>query len=105
MVKNSFELSMNCGLLIDYGSRYVNTFCFHSGSLTLVQSRLPDPEGKPFGIILYADQTKLSSFGSQKGYPIMARFANLPSEIRNGKGLGGGRVVGLLPIVSSIIYF
>lgn len=61
---------------------------------------LPSPEGKPFGFILYADQTKLSSFGSQQGYPIVARIANLPLEIRNGKGLGGGCVIGLLPIVS-----
>ena len=107
MVMNSFGLSMNRGLLIDYGRcRYVNTFCFNRCSLnTLVQSELPDPEGKPLGFILYADQTKLSSFGSQKGYPIVARCANLPSEIRNGKGLGGGRVVGLLPIVSCIIHF
>jgi hypothetical protein len=107
MVRNSFDLSMNRGLLIDYGRcRYVNTFCFNCGLLTLiVQSKLPDPEGKPFGFILYADQTKWSSFGSQKGYPILARCANLPSEIRNGKGLGGGRIVGLLPIVSSIIHF
>jgi hypothetical protein len=109
MVRNSFDLSTNLGLLIDYGRcRYVNTFCFNRdcGSLTLiVQSKLPDPEGKPFGLILYADQTKLSSFGSRKGYPIVVRWANLPSEIRNGKGLGGGRIVGLLPIVSSTIYF
>ena len=50
--------------------------------------------------ILYADKTRLSSFGTQKGYPIIARLANLPSEVRNGNGYGGGIVVGLLPIVS-----
>ncbi|PPQ63348.1 hypothetical protein CVT24_006721, partial [Panaeolus cyanescens] len=66
----------------------------------LVQSELPDPRGKPLGFIIYADQTRLSTFGGQKGYPIIARLANLPSEIRNGKGLGGGRVVGLLPLVN-----
>ncbi|KAJ3509195.1 hypothetical protein NLJ89_g5347 [Agrocybe chaxingu] len=66
-----------------------------------VQSVLP-ANGKPLFFFLYADQTKLSSFGSQKGYPIMARLANLPSEIRNGKGLGGGRVVGWLPIVDDV---
>jgi hypothetical protein len=54
---------------------------------------------KPIGIILYADKTKLSSFGTQMGYPIVARLANLPTEIRNGRGLGGGSVVGWLPIV------
>jgi len=41
----------------------------------------------------------LSSFGTQKGYPIIVRCANLPSEIRNGKGIGGGAIVGWLPIV------
>ena len=55
--------------------------------------------GKPLGIILYADKSKLSSFGTQMGYPIIARCANLPTDIRNGTGLGGGRVVGWLPIV------
>ena len=29
----------------------------------------------------------------------MARIANLPVKIRNGEGIGGGRVVGWLPIV------
>lgn len=48
---------------------------------------------------LYADKTQLSSFGSQKGYPVMARIANLPANIRNGEGLGGGRIVGWLPVV------
>jgi Plavaka transposase len=49
--------------------------------------------------ILYADKTKLSSFGTAKAYPVVARCANLPTEIRNGNGIGGGRVVGWLPIV------
>jgi hypothetical protein len=65
------------------------------------QSALPEG-GKPFGIILYADKTKLSSFGTQMGYPVIARCANLPSDIRNGQGVGGGRVVGWLPIVRDI---
>ncbi|KIK02915.1 hypothetical protein K443DRAFT_96073, partial [Laccaria amethystina LaAM-08-1] len=39
--------------------------------------------GKPLCYILYADKSKLSSFGSKMGYP----------------GLGGGSVVGWLPIV------
>jgi len=33
------------------------------------------------------------------GYPVVARCANLPTDIRNGNGVGGGRVVGWLPIV------
>ncbi|KAK7436908.1 hypothetical protein VKT23_017983 [Stygiomarasmius scandens] len=63
-----------------------------------IQAELPH-DAKPFFIILYADKNKLSSFGTQKGYPVIARCANLPSNIRNGTGLGGGRVVGWLPIV------
>ncbi|KAK0482734.1 hypothetical protein IW261DRAFT_1550495 [Armillaria novae-zelandiae] len=63
-----------------------------------VQSSLP-PGGKPLAYILYADKTHLSSFGTAKGYPVMARIANLPDAICNGKGWGGGTVVGWLPIV------
>ncbi|KAG1829882.1 hypothetical protein EV424DRAFT_1585853 [Suillus variegatus] len=48
-------------------------------------SQLP-PGGKPLAYILYADKTKLSSFGTAKGYPVYARE-------------GGGYVVGWLPIV------
>ncbi|KAJ3559044.1 hypothetical protein NP233_g11364 [Leucocoprinus birnbaumii] len=33
------------------------------------------------------------------GYPIMARLANLPVEIRNGQGYGGSYIVGWLPII------
>jgi len=45
--------------------------------------------------ILYADKSKLSSFGSQKGYPIIAHIAKLASSIHNGNtALGGGCVVG-----------
>ncbi|KAG2116966.1 hypothetical protein DEU56DRAFT_874124 [Suillus clintonianus] len=63
------------------------------------QSQLP-PDAKPLAFILYADKSKLSSFGSQKGYPIIARIANLPVHIRNGNtALGGGRVMGWLPLV------
>lgn len=55
--------------------------------------------GVPLCIILYADKTQLSSFGTAKGYPILARCANLPINLRNGTGLAGGRLVGWLPIV------
>jgi hypothetical protein len=58
------------------------------------------PEGaKMVCLELYADKTKLSSFGTQKGYPVMARILNLPVKIRNGEEFGGARVVGWLPIV------
>ncbi|KAG1903419.1 uncharacterized protein F5891DRAFT_1127252 [Suillus fuscotomentosus] len=63
------------------------------------QSQLPS-DAKPLAFILYADKSKLSSFGTEKGYPIIARIANLPVHIHNGNtALGGGRVVGWLPIV------
>jgi hypothetical protein len=54
----------------------------------------------PFCIILYADKTRLSSFGTESGYPVLARCANLPVSVRNGEGLGGSRLVGWLPIVT-----
>ncbi|KAF9789425.1 hypothetical protein BJ322DRAFT_990294, partial [Thelephora terrestris] len=63
-----------------------------------IQSDLP-PGAKPLLLSLYADKSKLSTFGTKKGYPVIARCANLPVEIRNGKGLGGGRVVGWLPVI------
>ncbi|KAG1888651.1 hypothetical protein F4604DRAFT_1889529 [Suillus subluteus] len=63
-----------------------------------IQSRLPEG-AKPLAFILYADKTKLSSFCTAKGYPVVARLANLPTDICNGQGIGGGYVVGWLPIV------
>ena len=65
----------------------------------VLQSALPEG-GSPFGFIIYADKTKLSSFGTQKAYPVIARCAQLPVEIRNTDGIGGGAVIGWLPIVS-----
>jgi hypothetical protein len=53
--------------------------------------------------MLYANKAKLSSFGHVKGYPVVACCTNLPIAIRNGEGLGGGRVVGWLPIVRSTL--
>ncbi|KAG1777608.1 hypothetical protein EV702DRAFT_1045347 [Suillus placidus] len=63
-----------------------------------VQSQLP-PDAKPLAFILYADKTRLSSFGTVKGYLVVARLANLPTDIRNGQGIGSGYIVGWLPIV------
>ncbi|TFK58364.1 hypothetical protein BDN72DRAFT_751716, partial [Pluteus cervinus] len=63
-----------------------------------IQTQLPDVDGKPICILLYSDKTKLSTFGSQMGWPILAQLMNLPSHIRNGNGLGGARIVGWLPI-------
>ena len=58
----------------------------------------------PLAYIIYCDKANLSSFGTQKGYPVIVRCANLPIDIRNGEGVGGGRVVGWLPTVRNLIY-
>lgn len=49
---------------------------------------------------MYADKSITSSSGTKKLYPVVARLANLPREIRNGRGIGAGQVVALLPVVS-----
>ncbi|KAG2343754.1 hypothetical protein BDR05DRAFT_975792 [Suillus weaverae] len=64
-----------------------------------VQLQLP-PDAKPLAFILYADKTRLLSFGTVKGYPVVACLANLPTDIRNGQGIGSGYIVGWLPIVT-----
>ncbi|CAA7262545.1 unnamed protein product [Cyclocybe aegerita] len=63
-----------------------------------IQSQLPDG-ASPICIIIYADKTQLSSFGTAKGYPVLARCANLPTDVCNGEGKAGGRLVGWLPII------
>ncbi|KAG1902756.1 uncharacterized protein F5891DRAFT_1127421 [Suillus fuscotomentosus] len=63
-----------------------------------LQSSLPE-NGVPFAFILYADKTHLSSAGTVKAYPVIARCGNLPVNIRNVDGPGGGCLVGWLPIV------
>ncbi|KAG1765353.1 hypothetical protein EDD22DRAFT_978791 [Suillus occidentalis] len=64
-------------------------------------TRLPnDIKAAPFCFILYVDKTRLSSHGTVKGYPVVVHCTNLPVGIRNREGIGGGRVVGWLPIVS-----
>lgn len=50
-------------------------------------------------IILYADKTRLSTFGTVKGYPVIVRIANLLVHVRNGDGPGRGCMVGWLPVV------
>ncbi|KAF9780021.1 hypothetical protein BJ322DRAFT_1165130 [Thelephora terrestris] len=63
-----------------------------------IQTNLPK-DAKPLTFCFFADKTKLSSFGTQKGYPVIARCTNLPVKLRNGTGIGGGRIVGWLPII------
>ncbi|KAI0695484.1 hypothetical protein BC835DRAFT_1414874 [Cytidiella melzeri] len=60
-------------------------------------------DGKPLAIILWADTSVLSTFGTQKGHYIVARLGNLPMWVRNGKSLGGGRVVGFVPIIQGMV--
>ncbi|KAJ7936065.1 hypothetical protein B0H13DRAFT_1853765 [Mycena leptocephala] len=63
------------------------------------QSSLPDnPAAKPVCYVIYADKSKLSSFGTQKGYAVVARLANVVIETRNSTQFGGGQVVGHQPI-------
>ncbi|KAH6873590.1 hypothetical protein BKA70DRAFT_1379131 [Coprinopsis sp. MPI-PUGE-AT-0042] len=64
-----------------------------------IQAKLPNNAGI-FCIIIHADKTKLSSFGTAKGYLVYARCGNLPLHIRNGHGNGALRLVGWLPIVA-----
>ncbi|KAJ6563333.1 hypothetical protein DFH09DRAFT_1082389 [Mycena vulgaris] len=65
-------------------------------------SGLPDdPAAKPVCFVVYADKSKLSSFGTQKAYAVVARLANLPTVIRNNTRFGGGQVVGHQPIVKN----
>lgn len=66
--------------------------------------RITCPDGKPVGLILWADKNKLSTFGTQKGHPIVARLSNLDEKIRSSMGVGGGRIVGLVPVVGVSVY-
>ncbi|KAF9494958.1 hypothetical protein BDN71DRAFT_1496133 [Pleurotus eryngii] len=63
-----------------------------------IQTTLPEG-GKPVMLILYADKTRLSTFGTVKGYPVIARIANLHIHARNGDGPGRGCMIGWLPVI------
>jgi hypothetical protein len=64
-----------------------------------MQDSLPK-NATPLCFLLYADKSKLSSFGSQQGYPVIARLLNLPTDLFNSNNcIGGGQIVGWLPIV------
>ncbi|KAG1905179.1 uncharacterized protein F5891DRAFT_1126021 [Suillus fuscotomentosus] len=103
--KEVYEFDMHYRPLFDWAldllrdERLAPHFPWTADAFWNAQSQLP-PDAKPLAFILYADKSKLLSFGTQKGYPIIARIANLPVHIRNGNtALGGGRVVGWLLIV------
>ncbi|KDQ33978.1 hypothetical protein PLEOSDRAFT_1033035, partial [Pleurotus ostreatus PC15] len=63
-----------------------------------IQSTLPEG-GKPLLLIVYADKTRLSTFGTAKGYPVVARVGNVILNLRNGDGPGGGFMIGWLPVM------
>ncbi|PBK94394.1 hypothetical protein ARMGADRAFT_927879, partial [Armillaria gallica] len=63
-----------------------------------LQTRLPKG-AKVLYYIIYADKTRLSSFGTAQGYPVIARLGNLKKGIQNSNGVGGGCIVGWLPVV------
>ncbi|KAF9491747.1 hypothetical protein BDN71DRAFT_1484072 [Pleurotus eryngii] len=63
-----------------------------------IQSTLPEG-GKPLLLIVYADKTCLSTFGTAKGYPVVARVGNLIINLRNGDGPSGGFMIGWLPVM------
>ncbi|KAJ8468399.1 hypothetical protein ONZ45_g17255 [Pleurotus djamor] len=66
--------------------------------LWAMESALPE-NGTPFFVMVYADKSKLSSFGAQKAYPVIARCVNLYSDVRNSREIGSGACVGWFPIV------
>lgn len=103
-----FAFMMNPGPVTISGKfKYVFLLYFHIKSsrssclsifLVLVKSTR---RCKSLSFLFYADKSKLSSFSTQKGYPVVVRCTNLPIHIRNGEGIGGGMVIGWLPIVNN----
>ncbi|KAJ7443500.1 hypothetical protein B0H11DRAFT_2091370 [Mycena galericulata] len=84
------------------GKKYVRFFTepWTADAMWDIQSKIPDsPDHKLCPYIIYADKAKLSSFASQKGYPIIARLANMVVSLRNSSEWGGGQIVGWLPVV------
>ncbi|KAF8145837.1 hypothetical protein K438DRAFT_1781554 [Mycena galopus ATCC 62051] len=65
------------------------------------QSALPNhPDAKLVGLIIYVDKSKLSTFGTEKAYAVVARVANIAVSVRNSNNqFGGGQVVGHQPVV------
>ncbi|KAF8981781.1 hypothetical protein BDQ17DRAFT_1337171 [Cyathus striatus] len=63
-----------------------------------LQDSLPK-ETFPVCLLLWSDKGRVSDFGGQKSYPVIARILNLPSGVRNSNGFAGGHIVGWLPIV------
>jgi hypothetical protein len=101
LLRQSHALVFICGMY-----RYVIylfTYYIYIAGL-LFKSEL-EKDTKPLGIYIYADKDKLSSFGTQQGYPVLVRITNLNEDVRNGLSIGGGRIVALFPIVSLLLVF
>ncbi|KAJ7814185.1 hypothetical protein B0H13DRAFT_2140479 [Mycena leptocephala] len=84
------------------GEKYVRFFTepWTANVVWAVQSKLLAlKDAKTCFYIIYADKAKLSSFGTQKGYPIIARLGNIFIGLRNSTEWGGGQIVGWLPII------
>ncbi|PBK94906.1 hypothetical protein ARMGADRAFT_927261, partial [Armillaria gallica] len=62
-----------------------------------LQMKLPKG-AKVLYYIIYADKTCLSSFETAQGYPVIAHLGNLKIGIRNSNGVGGGCIIGWLPV-------
>ncbi|KAK1216916.1 hypothetical protein PQX77_020441 [Marasmius sp. AFHP31] len=70
-----------------------------------IQTELPKG-GKPLAYIIYSDKTRLSSFGSAMGYPVVARIANIEDGVRNSNiNVGGGRVIGWINVIPDDIKY
>ncbi|KAF8139588.1 hypothetical protein K438DRAFT_1785548 [Mycena galopus ATCC 62051] len=69
--------------------------------LGCTESALPNhPDAKLVGLIIYVDKSKLSTFGMEKAYAVVARVANIAVSVRNSNNQFGGRqVVGHQPVV------
>lgn len=58
------------------------------------------PNAKPLCYVFYADKTKLSSTGNEKGHPFTGKIVNFGADIYNSNGPAGAQIFGWLPIVS-----
>ncbi|KAJ7351162.1 hypothetical protein DFH08DRAFT_992342, partial [Mycena albidolilacea] len=80
--------------------RLAKCFPWTADAFWELQSTLPkNISAKLFPLYIYADKSKLSSFGTQKAHPIVIRVLNIIVGIRNSSEWGGGQVVGELPII------
>ncbi|KAJ7728431.1 hypothetical protein DFH07DRAFT_757234 [Mycena maculata] len=81
------------------GVRFIHFYTEPWTADTYWETQVYNPDAKLCPYIIYVDKSKLSSFGTEKVYPIIARLANIVVGIRNGNEWGGGQVVGSLPVV------